>query len=320
VKAYKAELAVFGASLLWGLNYCTVKIVLNYVPPMIAGTLRFLLAGLFILFILKRVEGTIKLSRTLLLRVLLAGIVGFGLQQVFFLYGSALVDATMGALITAFTTAVMTIVASLLMREKLTGIMLGGILIACAGMVMVVLGKGAMVALTAGSGLGILLLFIAGILNGLLPMLNKRTLERYSALRVTTWTIFAGAFTLFPLGAADVQNVHWTGLPWVVWGSLFFTAVGATVLTNLLWNYGLTKVGVVRLTIYSYLPSIFGVLLAALLLRETLSSLQWLGAVLTLGGVLLSQLKHLDLKKLLLKKIWERKEPVRQRAVNDIAI
>ncbi len=292
MKLQRADLAVLGASVIWGINYSSVKLALTYVPPFVVGMARFMIASVAIVWMLKSIEGSIRVSWVDVRRIVFVGVVGFGVQQACFLYGVNFTNASIAALLTALTRAVMTVIASYLARERLTGVMIVGVMLACIGMVGVVLGQGFSVVMTTTSLLGIFLVFAAGMIGGAMPLLNKDLLKQYSSLRTTTWTVFFGMLFLFPLGATDVRAVAWVHLPLIVWGALLFTGLGATATTNLLWNYGVAHIGVVRMTIYGYLPAILGVLMATILLHEGLSWLQWIGAIVTIGGIALSQYKQ----------------------------
>ncbi|GHO66009.1 membrane protein [Ktedonobacter sp. SOSP1-52] len=307
MKLQRADLAILLASVLWGLNFCTVKILVMYLPPLLVGFLRFFLSTLVMMAMLKWMEGNVKVAWRDFGALVVAGVLGFGAQQICFLYGSYFAEASMGALLSAFTSAIMTLVASLVARERMTGLMIGGLLAACGGMVLVVLGKGSLGTITPASWIGLGLYFVAGLLSGLMPLLTRRSLTRYSSLRVTTWTLFVGGVFFIIPGGANVQNAHISVLPPVVIPALLFTAIGATAVTNMCWNYGLARVGVVRLSIYGYLPSILGVLMAAALLGEMLTPAQWLGTALTMGGVLVSQIKGLNIRKFG-KSLFSRKE------------
>lgn len=289
IKLQRSDMAVLIASLIWGVNYSSVKIILTSIPPFVAGVIRFFIAAIFILFLLKHMEGNIGVSWSHLRRMITSGIIGFGLQQICFLYGTLFLNASLVALFTAFTTGIMTIIAAFITHERLTRVMIGGVAISCVGMIFVVLGKNGSVAFTTSSWIGLLLIVSAGILGGFTPLLNKEPLAQYSSLRVTTWTIVVGSFFFLPLGVANVQAVAWTQLSWIVLFSVLFSALGATAIANIMWNYGIAHVGVVRMTIYGYLPPILGILLAIPLLHEYMSPVQWLGAAFTLGGVMLSQ-------------------------------
>lgn len=280
---------MIGASLVFGINYSSMKLVLIFFPPFVAALLRFGIAGIVIFFLLRRVEGSIRISRQTLQRLLVSGVVGYGIQQVLFLYGFKFVDASLGALLSAFTNALMTVIASIVAHERLTKWMLGGVLIACLGMGCVVLGKGALLGFTAATWIGCALVIGSSIIGGFTPIINKQPLAQHSPLRVTAWSILIGSLFFLPLGSFDANEVAWMQLPWTVMAALLFTALCVTVLAYTLWNYGVASIGVVRMTIYGYLPPVIGVLMATVLLHEYLTPVQWLGTAVTMGGVAVSQ-------------------------------
>jgi drug/metabolite transporter (DMT)-like permease len=191
----------------------------------------------------------------------------------------------------------MTVVASVIARERLTRVMLGGVLLACGGMSLVVLGKGSAFMLDAKSWVGIILVFAAGIIAGFTPIINKEALAHYSASKVTTWTIVFGAFFFLPLGVSDSSVTVVPQLPAWVWFAIVFTSLGATAFANIFWNYGIAHIGVVRMTIYGYLPPIIGILLSTVIMHESLTLIQWGGTLLTLGGVVVSQFDKIKFRR-----------------------
>lgn len=289
MKLQKADLLVLLASLFWGINFSSVKIALLYVPPMVMGMLRFAIAGTALLIALKIIHGHIRITWPLLRLMLFVGAVGFGIQQLCFLSGARLIDASLSALLTTFTTAIMTIVASLVTREPLTRLMCMGIGIACVGMLLVVIGKGDMLAVNPDNWLGMALMLVSGIIAGSMPLFVKSALKSHSSLQVTTWSIVIGSFFFLPLGAFNTDVTTLIQVPLPGWLAICFTALGATAFATILWNHCIAHIGVVRMAIYGYLPPILGVLLATLFLRESMTWLQWGGALLTLVGVAVSQ-------------------------------
>ncbi|GCE11557.1 DMT family transporter [Tengunoibacter tsumagoiensis] len=289
MKVQRTDLAVLGASLLWGFNYTSVKIALFYLTPFMLGLLRFAIASIAMVCLLRSMEGSIRVTWPAVRRMIVASLVGFGAQQICFLYGSHFIDASMVALLTAFTTAFMVILTSIASRERLNFLMLFGVGVACLGVLGVVLGKKSALMLSSQSLLGFALVIGSGILAGTAPLINRRTLMSYSSSRVTTWTIIFGSCFFFPLGAASGNGSLLMHLPWQAWIAILFSALGGTAGANLLWNYGIAHIGVVRMTIYSYLAPLLGMLLASFLLNEGMTPLQWVGALITLVGIAISQ-------------------------------
>jgi drug/metabolite transporter (DMT)-like permease len=65
----------------WSFNFVTVKTAIAAVPPVGFAFVRFLLAGLVLLAITRRREGSVGLPRRVAVRVALLGGLGFGLYQ-----------------------------------------------------------------------------------------------------------------------------------------------------------------------------------------------------------------------------------------------
>jgi drug/metabolite transporter (DMT)-like permease len=82
--------------------------------------------------------------------------------------------------------------------------------------------------------------------------------------------------------------IHWWTVQPRTWAAFSFTAVGASVVTLLLWNAGIARVGVTRATVYSYLQPILGVVFAAVLLGDHLTARQLAGGGVALVGTYLA--------------------------------
>jgi drug/metabolite transporter (DMT)-like permease len=72
-------------------------------------------------------------------------------------------------------------------------------------------------------------------------------------------------------------------------GSLIYIALGASLLAFLLWSYGLSVVGAQRGGQFIHLMPVFGSLLAVVLLGESVTIAQGLGAALVLAGLVIGQ-------------------------------
>src|SRR5262249_31056569 len=130
--------------------------------------------------------------------------------------------------------------------------------------------------------------FLSALAVGLSSLLAKGVLRRYSALRVTAWSACFGLCCLAPFAAGALPAIHWSAVDRQTWVALGFTAIGASVVTLMLWNAGLARVGVTRATVYSYLQPILGVFFAALLLGDHLTGRQLAGGIVALAGTWLA--------------------------------
>ncbi len=84
---------------------------------------------------------------------------------------------------------------------------------------------------------------------------------------------------------------------WTFWLSLFYVGVLATVVSMVMWNVGVQKVGATSAGMFLNFNPVFTAILAFLLLGETMSVLQLLGSVIVIVGCyLFSKLKHVPAK------------------------
>ncbi len=279
------DVGLLCAAVLWGLNYTAVKVALGDLPPLVLGSMRFSIATALLFGLLASVERGVRVARADLGRLMLMGALSIGINQVLFLDGLRRTSASIGAIMFACASAFTILLAVRLLGERASQRLWAGIVLASAGIALIV-GLGAPGG--AGATLGEVEVFFSALAVGLSSLLAKRVLQRYSALRVTSWSAFWGLCCLSPFAAREFPTVHWTAVHPHTWAALAFTAVGASVVTLMLWYAGIARVGVTRATVYGYLQPILGVAFAALLLGDQLSARQWAGGAVALAGTWLA--------------------------------
>ena len=90
---------------------------------------------------------------------------------------------------------------------------------------------------------------------------------------------------LLPLALLERPWIALAHTPVTAWGELAYLVVANTLLAYLWWNMGIQRVGAGRTAVFSNLIPPFGVLIAWLVLGESLTLLQLLGGGLCLVGV-----------------------------------
>jgi drug/metabolite transporter (DMT)-like permease len=280
-----ADAGLLLSSVLWGLNFTTVKIALGQLPPVTFGFLRFTVASALLVALLAAVERDIRVARRDLGRLLVMGALSIGANQLLFLDGMNRTSAAIGSILFACASAFTILLAVLLLGEHAGRRLWLGILLALVGIALIV-GVGGTNG--AGSWLGEGEVFLSALAVGLASLLAKDVLRRYSALRVTAWSTVFGLCCLAPFGVSALPAIHWAAVQTGTWVAFSFTSIGASVVTLLLWNAGIARVGVTRATVYSYLQPILGVLFAAALLGDQLTLSQVAGGGVALVGTWLA--------------------------------
>jgi drug/metabolite transporter (DMT)-like permease len=274
-------------AVIWGLNFSITKGAFARFPPLAFTGVRFALASLLLVPLVRHLEGRQALPRDVLLRLVVLGVVGNTVYQLVFISGLARTTASNSALILASMPSIVALLAAGLGLEAVRPRVLGGVLLATVGVVLVVAARGE--GFGGGSLAGDLLSLAAVLCWAGYTLGLRRMPDGVSPLRVTAITTVAGAPGLVLAGIPQMLAMDWSGVGAAGWAALGYATVFSLVVAYLLWNRSVQEVGPSRTVVYMCLTPLVAVAGAALLLGERPRPLQAVGAVLVIGGVLLTR-------------------------------
>jgi drug/metabolite transporter (DMT)-like permease len=273
--------------LIWGVNFTVTKGAFARFPPLAFTGVRFALASVLLVPLVRRLEGQEPLPRPVLTRLVVLGVVGNTLYQLGFILGLDRTTASNSALILAAMPSIVALLAVALGFEPLRPRVLGGVLVATAGVVLVVAARGAGFDGTTMAGD---LLTLGAVICWAGYTLGLRVLPpEVSALRVTMVTTVAGAPGLVLAGLPEMAGMDWTAVGWQGWTALAYATFLSLLVAYVIWNRSVKVVGPSRMVIYMCLTPLVAVLTAAVFLGERPMPLQAVGAALIIGGVLLTR-------------------------------
>jgi drug/metabolite transporter (DMT)-like permease len=273
--------------LIWGVNFTVTKGAFARFPPLAFTGVRFALASVLLVPLVRRLEGQEPLSRPVLTRLVVLGVVGNTLYQLGFILGLDRTTASNSALILAAMPSIVALLAVALRFEPLRARVLGGVLVATVGVVLVVAARGAGF---GGATMAGDLLTLGAVICWAGYTLGLRVLPpEVSALRVTMVTTVAGAPGLVLAGLPEMVGMDWTAVGWQGWAALGYATFFSLLVAYVIWNRSVKVVGPSRTVIYMCLTPLVAVLTAAVFLGERPMPLQAVGAALIIGGVLLTR-------------------------------
>lgn len=278
---------MFLVALIWGLNFSVTKGVFPRFPPLAFTGVRFALASLLLIPLVRRLEGLDSLPRGVLPRLVLLGVVGNTLYQLGFISGLERTTASNSALILAAMPSLTALLAVGLRLEPLRPTVLGGVLVATVGVFMVIAARGAGFggATVTGDLLSLGAVFCwAGYTLGL-----RVVPPEVSPLRITMVTTLAGTPGLVLAGAPQMIGMDWSAVGWQGWAALGYATFLSLLVAYVIWNRSVKVVGPSRTVIYMCLTPLIAVAGAAVYLGERPMPLQAVGACLIIGGVLLTR-------------------------------
>ena len=272
----------------WAANFIVVKDAITTLAPVAFTFLRYGLASLALLAILRWSEGEIRLPRPDTLRILILGGLGFGLYQILWTTGLQSIPAGDSALIIASTPVLVAVLAVVSGGDTLTPLKFAGAFLSFLGVV-VVIGAGVGISLS-GSAVGSALTLAAAACWASYTAFAAPILRKHSPLVLTTWATVGGTIVLFPPGmlqllAPGALDVVVAGRAIPVVLAIAYSGILAAAIANVVVFNGVRLLGPTRvITLQSFVPAM-AVVLAYVFLGEPIRPAQVVGGAIIVAGV-----------------------------------
>jgi drug/metabolite transporter (DMT)-like permease len=274
--------------LLWAGNVVAGRAVRDAVPPMTLAFARHLLAFLVLLPFawpgLRADARTLWRHRGVIARTALAGMAGFNLLVYAALHTTT---ATNVLLLNAAIPVLIVLFGAVLGRGAPTRHQVAGMLLSCAGVLLIIghgdpariaqlrFARGDLLAFAAMGGFALYSLWLRDLPAGL------------DRIGVLATQLGVAAVGLLPFAAWEWvhgAHAHAHAGPAAL-GAVLYVALGASLLAPLLYMAGVARVGAARAGLFLHLMPVFGALLAALLLGEALHAYHALGIAVIAAGL-----------------------------------
>lgn len=280
-----AEIAVLVVMVFWAGNFIVTKGAVGVVPPIAFTFLRYLLASLTLLVLLRWREGAIRLPRGDVVRLAILGSVGFGCYQVLWPVALQTIPAGDSALLIATTPVITALLAVALGADAANPVKLIGALISFVGVALVIAaGQGVNLGVSL---VGDLLTLGAALCWAIYTVFGADVLRRHSPLTATTWAIVAGTSFMAPFGIAQLATADMSAFGPEVILAIVYAGTLAAGFSNVVVFHGLKLLGPTRVTAFQFLVPPLAVVLAAVFLGEDIRPVQVAGGVVILAGVAL---------------------------------
>jgi len=269
------KLLALGVICIWALNMVVIKIGVTEIPPILMSALRFVLvAALVVPFT--------RLTRRQLPGVLLVSFT-FGTLH-FGLLFAALQTAEAGtsAVIIQLGAPIATVLACLVLKERLGKLRLAGLLVSVAGIAILAAGP----TLPAPLPLTLLVISATGwavtnLIVKSIPDIKPMTMMGWSSLFSLPQLLFAS--WLFESDRwGMVMTAGWHG-----WLSVIYSALASSILGYGIWYWLLQRHSINVVVPYSMLNPLLSVLFGILLLGDPASPVKLIGALVMVAGVAL---------------------------------
>lgn len=275
-------------ALTFGSAYPVGKPVVESVDPLAFAAGRYLLAALALLGVLALIRGGARIALRDVPTLAWIGFLGFGLFPGVWAIALAMTSPGKAAVLIA-TTPVFGAVIAALIGENLSARGWLGVLVAFAGVFVVINDSLTEMRLGGGSLLGDVLFVALAALWAVYGWLSRRTVIRLGAFRTAGWAALFGSLMLAPLGLWGAVRQDWSAVDPALWTNFLYVAFVVGCLGIASWNGGLARLGLARMTTWLYVSPVFAVLISGIMLGEWLTAAQTAGAATVLAGVALTQ-------------------------------
>jgi len=276
----RTALLLLASVAIWGSAFAGIRVGLRSYTPGELALLRFAIASM--LLMVYAVITRMPMPRTRDLPAILAlGFLGISIYQVALAYGELSVSAGAASLLVGAGPVITALLAMIFKGEKLRLWGWLGMVGSFLGVAMVAWGEGEGVRFAPGA----LLVLLSALSFSVYTVVQKPYLERYGALRLTTYVIWAGTLLIAFFLPGLVRAVRVAPLEDTL--AVVYLGIFPGALAYLVWSYALARAPAPIVASFLYLVPVSAIAVAWGWLRETPSVLALVGGCLSMAGVVL---------------------------------
>lgn len=285
-------------ALFWGGTFIAGRLLAGEVSPFSAAFLRFTIASFVLLFLTRRQYGHFpKIQSQQWGSLILLGGSGIFAYNAFFFTGLKTIEAGRAAVIIANNPIFIGLFAALLFKEHLNPAKVIGIVLSILGAVIVITKGVPLNIFSTGIGTGELLIFGSVVSWTTYSLVGRSAMKGFTPLVAVTYSSTLGTILLFPAACYEGIFEQINSYSTTAWICLFYLGLCGTVL-GFVWYYqGIQKIGSTRAGQFINFVPVSAVLLAIVILDESLTISLLFGLLLVSSGVYLSNRPDASYKK-----------------------
>ncbi|GAA0371855.1 DMT family transporter [Bacillus horti] len=264
--------------LLWASAFVGIRAGLEAYSPTQLSFLRYATASLILLLFIGREKIRLP-DRKDIPRIMIIGLIGITIYNVALNFGEVSVTAGVASFIVNTVPIFTSILAVLILKEKMTYWGWGAIILSFLGVSIISLDDIRNMHISSGT----LLLLIAAISQAIFFVLQKPLLIKYRPIEVTTYAILAGTLFMLPFSHDIVDGIKHA--PTAKTMVVIYLGIFPGALAYLSWSFALSKVQASTVSSFLFLVPLLTLGIAWIWLSEIPTMYTWIGGILILAGV-----------------------------------
>ena len=278
--------ALFIVNLIYALNYSIAKDVMpDYIEPsgfillrVIGGSLLFFFTYLF--FVKEKVK------KQDVFRLMLCGLFGVAINQLFFFEGLNLTTPINAAIIMTISPVLVIIISAILIKEKITIRKIIGIFLGIIGACVLILNSGD-ISFENNFFVGNILVLINATSYAVYLVLVKTLMKRYNPITVMFYVFIFGLIFVLPFGIDEIQKIELVTFTTEIYLKICFVVICTTFIAYMFNAFALKSLNPSVVSVYIYLQPLLASLIAIALNSDSLSLVKILSAIFIFSAVFL---------------------------------
>ena len=270
----KVWTALWAVYLIWGSTYLFIAITVETIPPLLAVSTRFILAGTIMALVVRARGGSLRVRRRALASCVVIGLLLPGTNAVLF-YAEKDVPTGLASLLIA-SVPLWVVLLRLLFRERLPTPALAGVGVGFVGVALLLRPSG------GATTLGVSLCIVSALMWSVGSVLSPRLPMPADPFAATTVELLAGGFAMLVPGLLTAGSFSPSAGSVLAW--LYLVTIGSVVgYTAYTWLLANALLGLV--STYAYVNPVVAILLGVVFRNERLSTQILVGAAIVVASV-----------------------------------
>lgn len=227
-----------------------------------------------------------KVKRRHLIQFAGAGLLAIVFNQCCFTIGLSLTSPINASIVTTTLPLITMVLAALFLREPVTWLKAGGVVLGGIGAVLLILGsRGTAADGRSGNLTGDLLCVAAQCSFAAYLTIFRDLIRQYSVITCMKWMFLYAALFISPFGIHELNGMNWTVIPASAWWQTAFIVVCATFLAYIMMMQGQKTLRPTVVSMYNYVQPIVSCIVSIAVGLGTFGWPQGMAVVLVFSGV-----------------------------------
>jgi drug/metabolite transporter (DMT)-like permease len=264
-----------------------IKIALRDFDPFTFGIIRFVISVILLNLFLLIIGKPLIPKRKDWFWVALLGFLAIPANQGLLFIGLEYTTPGHSALLYGLTPILVYLFAIPILKERFIFKKLVGILMAFAGVVIILLDRN--ITIEPKFATGDIIIFFGVIAWALYTVFGKTLVKRLGSILAITYTMTFGTLIFLPIGAYNTISFSYADVTGLSWVAVLFTAIITSGIAYPVWYWALKYMEASKLSVFIYFQPILATVLSYIFLAEQLTTNFVVGGIVVLMGVFVAE-------------------------------